>query len=71
MKMWFPNTAQWAAMWIGLILAFAGWGIDRSDSAVPFLSVFAVIATVFVVWMIEETHDANQAIKINERNTLW
>ena len=53
MKMWFPNKAQWVVMWIGLVLVFALWGEDRSNSAVPFTAVFMAIAIVFIVWMLE------------------
>jgi hypothetical protein len=60
MKLWFPNVAQWVVMWLGLVIAgIAGASIGESyqtpEGALGaiFGVMWVVIATVFVVWMIE------------------
>jgi len=58
--MWFPNTSQWIVMWVGLVIAgIAGASIGDSYQSIEgaigaiFSVMWVVIATVFVVWMIE------------------
>jgi len=53
MKMWFPDKAQWIVMWLGLILVFLSWGLDRSTGQAPLQVVFGAIAVIFIVWMLE------------------
>ena len=60
MKMWFPNTAQWIVMWIGLVISGLMGGLGIGDSyqniegaiGVIFTVMWVVIATIFVVWML-------------------
>jgi len=49
MKMWFPNKPQWIVIWVGFVLA----SICLSDEYERSWGVFAAVATIFVVWMLE------------------
>ena len=51
--MWFPNWMQWIAMWAGLVLAGLLAANPFGNGAEWLGMVFIVIATVFVVWMLE------------------
>jgi hypothetical protein len=60
MNIWFPNTAQWIVMWIGLVIAgIVGDSIGESYQSIEgaigaiFNVTWVVTATVFIVWMIE------------------
>jgi len=60
MKVWFPNAAKWIVMWVDLMIAGLvgtiigeGYrGIEGTIGAV-FGVMWVVIASVFVVWMLE------------------
>lgn len=51
MKMWFPNRIQWIVMWLGLAASFLLFTSPSSSDRIT--GIFLLIATVFIVWMIE------------------
>jgi hypothetical protein len=58
--MWFPNKGQWIVMWLGLIIAgLVGSSIGDTYQSIEgalgaiFGVLWVVIATLFVVWMLE------------------
>lgn len=53
MKMWFPNWAQWVAMWAALILAGFLAGNPFGNGTEWAGMVFVIIAAIFIVWMLE------------------